>query len=70
MVRGLLGVLTFLTFLYHLYMLKLLQDALTSLRSRLDWICRTYFSTDEQTGLKLSFEPDAYAYKDLCSSDW
>jgi hypothetical protein len=49
MVRGLLGVLTLLTFLYHSYMLKLLQDAIKSLRSRLTWIYRTYFTTDEQS---------------------
>ena len=38
MVRALLGVLTLLTFLYHLYMVKLLQDGITSFRSRLGWI--------------------------------
>jgi hypothetical protein len=63
MVRGLLGVLTVLTFLYHLYMLKLLQDGIAALRSRLAWIHGTYFTRDEQTGLKLPSEPYAYGYQ-------
>jgi hypothetical protein len=63
MVRALLGVLTLLTFLYHLYMLKLLQDAITSFRSRLAWIYRTYFTAEEQAGLNLSFEPKPYTYQ-------
>jgi hypothetical protein len=62
-VRALLGVLTALTFLYHLYMLKLLQDAITSFRSRLAWIYRTYFAAEEQAGLDLSFEPKPYLYQ-------
>jgi hypothetical protein len=63
MVRALLGILTLLTFLYHMYMLKLLQDTITSFESRLEWIYRTYFTTDERTGLKLTFEPKPYAYQ-------
>jgi hypothetical protein len=63
MVRGLLGVLTLFTFLYHLYMLKQLQDAITALRSRLAWIYGTYFTRDEQTGLKLPAEAYAYGYQ-------
>jgi hypothetical protein len=63
MVRALLGVLTLLTFLYHLYLLKLFQDAITSFRSRLAWIYRTYFTTEEQAGLNLSLEPKPYLYQ-------
>jgi hypothetical protein len=58
--RGWLGLLTFLTFFYHLYMIKLFQDGITSLRDRLAWIYRTYFSADEQAGLNLSLRPDPY----------
>lgn len=63
MVRALLGVLTLLTFLYHLYMVKLLQDGITSFRSRLGWIYRTYFTAEEQAGLNLSFEPKPYLHQ-------
>jgi hypothetical protein len=56
MARGLLGVLTGLTFLYHLYTLKLLQDAITSLRLRLEWIYRTYFTAEERSGLNFPLE--------------
>ena len=63
MVRGLLGVLTLLTYLYHLYMLKLLQDAITSFRSRLVWIYRTYFTAEERTGLNFLLEPRPYQYE-------
>jgi hypothetical protein len=58
--RGWLGLVTFLTFFYHLYMIKLLQDTITSLRDRLAWIYRTYFTTDEQAGLNLLLRPDPY----------
>jgi hypothetical protein len=62
-VRALLGVLTALTFLYHLYMLRLFQDAITSSRSRLAWIYKTYFAREEQAGLNLSLEPKPYLYQ-------
>ena len=63
MARGLLGVLTVLAFLYHLYMLRLLQDAITSFRSRLAWIYGTYFTPEERTGLNFSFEARPYLYE-------
>jgi hypothetical protein len=63
MVRALLGVLTLLTFAYHLYMLKLLQDAITSFRSRLAWIYGTYFTPEERAGLNFSFEARPYLYE-------
>jgi hypothetical protein len=62
-VRALLGLLTGLTFLYHLYMLRLFQDAITSSRSRLAWIYKTYFTREEQAGLDLSLEPKPYLYQ-------
>jgi hypothetical protein len=63
MVRALLGILTALTFVYHVYMLKLLQDAITAFRNRLAWIYRTYFTTDEQAGLNLTFDPKPYEHQ-------
>jgi hypothetical protein len=63
MVRTLLGILTLLTFLYHVYMLKLLQDAIISFRNRLAWIYRTYFTTDEQAGLNLTFDPKPHEHQ-------
>ena len=62
-VRALLGALAGLTFLYHLYMLKLFHDAITSFRSRLAWIYRTYFTAGEQQGLNLSLEPKSDQYQ-------
>jgi hypothetical protein len=56
MARGLLGVLTVLTFLYHMYTLKLLQDAISSLRLRVEWIYRTYFTAEERSGLNFPLE--------------
>src|SRR5260370_19180040 len=61
--RGLLGFLVVLTFVYHLVTINLLQGTVTRFRDRLDWIYRTYFSTEEQAGLKLWPEPRPFLYE-------
>jgi len=61
--RGWLGFLVVLTFVYHLVTIYLLQDRVTRFRARLDWIYNTYFSRDEQAGLKLWPEPKPFLYE-------
>jgi hypothetical protein len=61
--RGWLGFLVVLTFVYHLVTIYLLQDSVTRFRDRLDWIYRTYFSREEQAGLKLWPEPKPSLYE-------
>jgi hypothetical protein len=51
--RNWLGIIAIVTFLVHLYMVYLFQGAMDKFRGRLDWIYRTYFSREEQTGLDL-----------------
>jgi hypothetical protein len=61
--RGWLGFLVVLTFVYNLVTIYLLQDRVTRFRARLDWIYNTYFSRDEQAGLKLWPEPKPFLYE-------
>jgi len=61
--RGWLGFLVVLTFVYQLVAIYLLQDRVTRFRARLDWIYNTYFSRDEQAGLKLWPEPKPFLYE-------
>jgi preprotein translocase subunit Sss1 len=51
--RNWLGIIAIVTFLIHLYMIYLFQGAMDKFRERLDWIYRTYFNREEQTGLGL-----------------
>src|SRR5262249_10054325 len=51
--RNWLGLIAIATFLIHLYMMSLFQGAMGKFRDRLDWIYRTYFNREEQTGLDL-----------------
>jgi hypothetical protein len=51
--RNWLGIIAIATFLVHLYLVYLFQDAMDKSRDRLDWIYRTYFNREEQTGLGL-----------------
>jgi hypothetical protein len=51
--RNWLGIFAIVTFLVHLYMVCLFQGAMDKFRDRLDWIYRTYFNREEQTGLGL-----------------
>jgi hypothetical protein len=61
--RGWLGFLVVLTFVYHLVTIYLLQDTLTRFRDRLAWIYPTYFSREEQAGLKLWPERRPFLYE-------
>ena len=63
MVRALLGFLTFLTFVYHWYLMNIFQETITKFRSRLAWIYGTYFTPNEQDGLRLSLEPRPRRYQ-------
>lgn len=51
--RNWLGIIAIATFLIHFYMVYLFQGAMDKSRNRLDWIYRTYFNREEQTGLDL-----------------
>jgi hypothetical protein len=51
--RNWLGIIAIATFLIHFYMVYLFQGAMDKSRGRLDWIYRTYFNREEQTGLDL-----------------
>jgi hypothetical protein len=51
--RNWLGIIAIATFLIHFYMVYLFQGAMDKSRDRLDWIYRTYFNRNEQTGLDL-----------------
>jgi len=51
--RNWLGIIAIVTFLIHFYMVYLFQGAMDKSRDRLDWVYRTYFSREEQTGLDL-----------------
>jgi hypothetical protein len=51
--RNWLGIIAIATFLIHFYMVYLFQGAMEKSRGRLDWIYRTYFNREEQTGLDL-----------------
>ena len=51
--RNWLGIIAIATFLIHLYMIALFQGAMGKVRDRIDWIYRTYFNREEQTGLDL-----------------
>ena len=51
--RNWLGIIAIATFFIHLYMTCLFQGAMAKFRDRIDWIYRTYFNREEQTGLDL-----------------
>src|SRR5262245_30358001 len=51
--RTWLGIFAIATFLIHFYMVYLFQGAMDKSKDRLDWIYRTYFNREEQTGLDL-----------------
>ena len=51
--RNWLGIIAIATFLIHFYMVYLFQGAMDKSRERLNWIYRTYFNREEQTGLDL-----------------
>ena len=51
--RNWLGLIAIATLLIHLYMVSLFQGGMGKFRDRLDWIYRTYFNREEQTGLGL-----------------
>ena len=51
--RNWFGIIAIATFLLHFYMVYSFQGALDKLGARLDWIYRTYFNREEQTGLDL-----------------
>jgi hypothetical protein len=51
--RNWLGIIAIATFLVHLYLVYLFQGAMDKSSDRLDWIYRTYFNREEQTGLGL-----------------
>jgi hypothetical protein len=51
--RNWLGIIAIATFLIHFYMVYLFQGTMDKSRERLDWIYRTYFNREEQTGLDL-----------------
>src|SRR5262245_21838525 len=51
--RNWLGIIAIATFLIHFNMVYLFQGAMDKSRDRLDWIYRTYFNREEQTGLDL-----------------
>jgi hypothetical protein len=51
--RNWLGIIAIATFLIHFYMVYLFQGGMDKSRGRLDWIYRTYFNQEEQTGLDL-----------------
>jgi hypothetical protein len=56
--RGWLGVITVLTFFFHLYMMRLFEREITKLRTRLDWIYRTYFQRRGAGGLEFADGPE------------
>src|SRR5262249_54038728 len=51
--RNWLGIFAIVTFVVHFYMVYLFQGAMDKSRERIDWIYRTYFNREEQTGLGL-----------------
>jgi hypothetical protein len=51
--RNWFGIIAIATFLLHFYMVYSFQGAMDKFRDRLDWIYRTYFNREEQTGLDL-----------------
>jgi hypothetical protein len=61
--RNWLGVLTIGAFGIHWWVLHLLQSAIATFRSRLDWIYSTYFTREECAGLDVQPEPKTYWYQ-------
>jgi hypothetical protein len=61
--RNWLGVLTIGAFVIHWWVLHLLQSAIATFRSRLDWIYSTYFTREECAGLDVQPEPKTYWYQ-------
>jgi hypothetical protein len=51
--RNWLGIIAIATFLIHFYMVYLFQGVMDKSKNRFDWIYRTYFNREEQTGLDL-----------------
>jgi hypothetical protein len=55
--RNVMGILAIATFLVHWYVMILFQQAIERFRTRLYWIYRTYFTSDERANLDLPAGP-------------
>jgi hypothetical protein len=61
--RNWLGAITIAAFVVHWWTLHSFQRSIETLRNRLVWVYRSYFSEEERAGLDLRLEARSYWYE-------